>query len=304
MVTMLHGRMLRYLDEIARTGSIRQASIRLNVAASAISRQLLALEQDVGGDLFERLPRGLKLTPMGEILVAHVRETMSGFEQATDRIAQLKGLLQGRIAIGTMGGLSAGLLADAVLGFREKHPRVEIAVKVLGGEALTQAVLDGDVDLGLAYELQANPRVHIVGRIEQRLGAVVAPGHPLAAKAGIRLTDCLEYPLLVADESLSLRRITNLLVPAMADLRPVLETNSIDLLKRLARVSPNVAILNFADVSRDLESENLAFVPFVETAAHQNIAIFHRATGSLDASVSVMAREIETVFGNRFPSST
>jgi len=119
---MLHARMLRYLDEIARAGSIRQASLRLNVAASAINRQLIALEEELGSPLFERLPRGLRLTAMGEVVLAHVRETLSSYELATDRIAQLKGLLRGKIVIGTMSGLAAGLLADAILAFREKHP--------------------------------------------------------------------------------------------------------------------------------------------------------------------------------------
>jgi DNA-binding transcriptional LysR family regulator len=53
---MLHSRMLRYLDEVARAGSIRQASLRLNVAASAINRQIMMLEAEMGGQIFERLP--------------------------------------------------------------------------------------------------------------------------------------------------------------------------------------------------------------------------------------------------------
>lgn len=296
---MLHSRMLRYLDEIARTGSIRQASLRLNVAASAINRQLLALEDELGGQLFERLPRGLKLTAMGEILIGHVRETMNGFEQATSRVAQLKGLLRGQITIGTMGGLSAGLLADAILAFREKHPRVQIVVRALNREALTAAVLEGDVDLGLAYDLETSPRLHIVSRLDQRLGAVVAPHHPLAGRPSVRFSDCLPYPLIVGDRPMSLRRITDLLVPATIELRPALETNSIDLMKRLARVPPHVAILNFADVSLDLEGGRLAFLPFIEGGGRQSIAIFHRAAGAIEASVSVMAREIESIFNRR-----
>ncbi|MBL0932855.1 MAG: LysR family transcriptional regulator, partial [Alphaproteobacteria bacterium] len=74
---MLHGRMLRYLDEIVRSGSIRKASARLNVASSAINRQLLALEAELGAPLFERLPRGLRLTAAGEMLIAHVRQTLN-----------------------------------------------------------------------------------------------------------------------------------------------------------------------------------------------------------------------------------
>ena len=73
---MLHGRLLRYLDEVARSGSIRKAADRLNVAASAINRQILSLEAELDTPLFERLPGGLRLTASGEELIAHVRDTL------------------------------------------------------------------------------------------------------------------------------------------------------------------------------------------------------------------------------------
>lgn len=293
---MLNHRMLRYLDEIVRTGSIRQASLHLNVAASAINRQLLALEQELGGQLFERVPRGLRLTAMGEILLAHVRETKASYELATNRIAQLKGLLRGKIVIGTMAGLAAGLLADAILAFRAKHPWVRVVVRVLGRDALVAAVLDGEVDLGLAYDMERSPRLHVVAQSDQRVGAVVAPGHPVTLKAGVRITDCLAYPLVIGEQPMSLRRITELLIPATVELRPAVETSSIDLMKRVARIKPHVAILNFADVRLDLADGTLCFVPLLESAAHQAITVFHRAAGAPEVGVSVMAHEIETLF--------
>ncbi|WP_455854058.1 helix-turn-helix domain-containing protein [Ensifer canadensis] len=64
---MLHSRVLRYIDEVARSGSIRAAGERLNVAASAINKHVLQLEEMIDEPLFERLPRGLRLTPAGEI---------------------------------------------------------------------------------------------------------------------------------------------------------------------------------------------------------------------------------------------
>ncbi len=300
---MLSSRMLRYLDEIVRTGSIRQASLRLNVASSAINRQLIALEEELGGPLFERMPRGLRLTAMGEILLAHVRETKTSYELATSRMAQLKGLLRGKIVIGTMSGLAAGLLADAILAFRDKHPWVRVVVRVLGRDGLVAAVLAGEIDLGLTYDMDRNPRLHVVARSEQRVGAVVATDHPLALKSGVRMTDCLAYPLVMGEQPMSLRRITDLLVPATVDLHPAVETSSIDLMKRVARIKPHVAILNFADVRQDLADGWLCFVPLLESAAHQAITVFHRAAGAPEVGVSVMAHEIENLFLDAQPSS-
>lgn len=68
----IHARSLHYFDMIRRCGSIREASRRLYVASSAVSRQLAMLEDEVGAPLFERLPGRLKLTAAGEVFASHV----------------------------------------------------------------------------------------------------------------------------------------------------------------------------------------------------------------------------------------
>ena len=78
---MLHSRLLNYIDEVARTGSIRKAANHLNVAASAISRQILALETQLGTPIFQRLPKKLVLTAAGEVLIGHVRQTLKESER-------------------------------------------------------------------------------------------------------------------------------------------------------------------------------------------------------------------------------
>ena len=72
----MHARVLTYVDEVARQGSIRAAADKLNVAASAISRQIKSLEEDLGTPIFNRAPRSLTLTAAGEILLVHIRETL------------------------------------------------------------------------------------------------------------------------------------------------------------------------------------------------------------------------------------
>lgn len=78
---MLHSRRLLYINEIARCGSIRKATARLNVASSAVNRQVLALEEEIGAPLFERLPRGLRLTAAGELCIEHIRDVLKNYER-------------------------------------------------------------------------------------------------------------------------------------------------------------------------------------------------------------------------------
>lgn len=294
---MLHGRLLRYLDEVARSGSIRKASTRLNVAASAINRQVLSLEQELGSPIFERMPGGLRLTGTGEIVLTHVRATLREHERALGRIASLKGLVRGEVTIATMGGLAAGILGEAIAGFRVLHPRVKLTVRVLPRDALVGAVLAGEADLGLAYNVPVNPRLFRAAEFGHQLGAVMAPDHPLAGRPSVRIADCAEYPLVLAERAMSLRDVVELLVPSTVELAPAVETNSLELMKRLARHPPHVTFLNLADVGEELRDGKLVFAPLrTPGGGRQSVALVHRAKGSLDPVVSVVVQHVVTAF--------
>ena len=296
---MLHGRLLRYLDEVARSGSIRKAAERLNVAASAVNRQILSLEQELDTPIFERMPGGLRLTATGEILIAHVRDTLREHRRALDRVAALKGLTQGEVKIATMGGLAAGLLGDVLGAFRSVHPRVKLTVRVLPREAIVAAVLDGQADLGLAYNLPSHPRLFRAASFEHPIGAVMAPDHPLAGRLSVRFADCLPYPLLLAERGMSLREAIDLLIPPTAEARPALETNSLELMKRMARRVLCVTFMSLHEVGEDLRSGSLAFVPIQGGGAKQHVSLVHRATGPLDPVVSMAAAFIGTDLAER-----
>jgi DNA-binding transcriptional LysR family regulator len=302
---MLHGRLLRYLDEVVRCGSIRKAAARLNVASSAINRQLLALEEELGAPVFERMPRGLRLTAAGEVLVGHIRETLRGHERALARIAGLKGLMRGEVTIATMGGLASGILSDVIREFRVAHPLIKLTVRVLPRDAIIAALLAGEADLGLGYNLPANARLRFAAEVERPLGAVVAPKHPLAGRASVTFAECLEYPLVLADRGMTLREAVELLVPPQTELTPVVETNALELMKSLARAVPHVSILNRADVEEEVRSGLLAFVPLrLARNAHQKVHLVHRAKGILDGAASLVAMEIQAALEERSIGNT
>ena len=293
---MLHGRMLRYLDEVARSGSIRKAANRLNVAASAINRQIISLEAELETPIFERMPGGLRLTATGEILIAHVRETMREHRRTLGRMAALKGLMRGEVVIATMGGLAASILANVLGGFRRQHPRVKLVVRALPREAIVQAVLGGEADLGLGYNLPLHPRLFRALEMDHPIGAVFAPDHPLSGRMTLRFADLLPYPLVVAERGMSLRDAVDALVPSTVDFAPAVETNSLELMKHLAREAPAVTFMSLIELGEDLRSGHLAFVPFLGSAARQKVSLVHRAAGPLDPVASVLVQHVTEAF--------
>jgi DNA-binding transcriptional LysR family regulator len=292
---VLHGRMLRYLDEIVRSGSIRKASARLNVASSAINRQLLALEEELGAPVFERLPRGLRLTAAGEMLIAHVRQTLKDHDRLRRRIEGLKGLRHGKVAIGTVSGLASGLLSSVIADFRAKHPFIRLTVRNASLDTLVAAVLSGDLDLVLAYNLPRHPRLRVLADIGCPLGAVMAPDHPLARETKLRLPDCLDHPLILPDPSVSIRMILDEVIPPQPEVLPVLESNSTDLLKKLAQEVPHLTFLNELDVAEELRARKLVFVPVQELASRpQSLILAQRSKAPLEGLADLLVRELQS----------
>lgn len=289
---MLHSRLLRYLDEVAKAGSIRKAATRLNVASSAINRQILALEEALGVPLFERLPRRLRLTASGEVVIAHVRETLKDHQRVKARIHALRGLTRGEVTIATTGGLAGGPLPAFVSSMLEAHPRVHIRLRVHPIEHIANAVLTGEADLALGYNFATGPGLRVAASHDIHLGAVVAPDHPLAKRRPFRLPDCLDFPIVAADATMSLRSPVELaFARANVVLDPVIETNSIEFMKQVVLGGRAVTFLNPLDAHLELARGELTYLPFADApAATLKLAV--RARGSLDAFPSLVVEEL------------
>ena len=95
----MHAAILRYFDQVARLGSIRRAAEALHVASSAVNRQIIKLEAEIGTPLFERLRSGVRLTPPARCCCAMRASTLVDFERTRHEIAGLSGTVTGHVRI-------------------------------------------------------------------------------------------------------------------------------------------------------------------------------------------------------------
>ncbi|QKJ85327.1 LysR family transcriptional regulator [Paramixta manurensis] len=263
---MLQHRLLVYLDEVARSGSIRKAASRLHISASAINRQILALEQQLGTPLFQRLPRKMVLTGAGETLIHHVRQSLKELEWAQIKIEELKGLRRGEVTVAMMSGLAANLIPRTAAEFRRANPRVKLVLQQkTTGEDITNAVASGEADLGLGFDFSLPPTLRTLASAVGHLGAVVAPGHPLADKTSLRLSDCISHPLAIADKSMVIRPYLNeVFARTKIEPHPVIETNSIEVMRQAAMMDQALTFLTPFDIEFDLRSGRLIYIPVRE----------------------------------------
>jgi len=261
---MLHHRLLLYLDEVARSGSIRAAARKLNVASSAINRQILALEADLSTPIFERLPRRLRLTAVGELLIDHVRETLRGEARLQLRVADLIGLRWGRVSVATIGTVAAEILPAVVASFREVYPKCTIEVHVFG-DVVAQIQSD-EADVGIGFDLPTPPGVQVMFDLPVTIGAVMPPDHPLASRSMLTLAACAAYPLIMPSAAMSTRPAIDRAFKGFGDtVNATIISNSAELMKEAVRLGQGIAFLTALNVAEERERGQLAFVPLSDS---------------------------------------
>src|ERR1700710_381985 len=171
---MKHLRILRYVDEVARTGSIRKAADQLNVTASAVNRRIMDLEDELGTPLFERRPRGVRLTAAGEVFVSYLRQQDGDVERMKSHIEDLKGMRRGTVRIACSQALALDFLPREIGEFRKRHPLVSFDVKVLDHEQGMTALAAYEVDLALVFRPPFLASFQPLMSLEQRIVAVMS----------------------------------------------------------------------------------------------------------------------------------
>jgi DNA-binding transcriptional LysR family regulator len=296
---MLHSRLLTYVDEVARTGSIRKAASQLNVAASAISRQILALETQLGTPLFQRLPKKLILTAAGEVLIGHIRQTLKELTRAQAKIEELKGLRRGEITVAMMSGLASNLVPGTVKQFRLANPRVKLILTLFNtGAEIQSAVATGEADLGIGFDFTKDGHLKVLARAAGKLGAVMAPNHPLAKRVSIRLGDCVDYPLVIADQSSAIRPYLDAAFSRVSlDPQPIIETNAIEIMRHAAILDNGITFLTPFDIEFERRAGRLVYVPVRELSHDtQTLILIGHARGT-SAIASVLAEMLRTMMG-------
>lgn len=132
---------LRYFLEVVRCGSISEASLKLNVAPSAISRQIARLESELDTLLFERRARGMVPSAAGELLAVHARHMQLESERVGSDILALRGLQRGKVRLASSEGFAVDFLPAAITAFRRRYSGIHFPPDggvPLGGDASCQ----------------------------------------------------------------------------------------------------------------------------------------------------------------------
>lgn len=261
---MKHFKTFEMIEAVVRAGSIRKASEDMNITASALNRRIQGFEDEFGWDIFERIPRGMRLNPAGEVLMQHIRSQMSDLARVQSQVSDLSGLRRGHVSIACSQALLPYFLPHQISMYRSEHPNVTFSINVRDREQAEKDLSTFESDLALVFEPVHMVDFEILQAIPQPVNAVFKSGHKLAEKSELRLRDCLDYPCVLPTKKYGVRNLLEIGTKRIRrSLTPIIETDSFELIRHY--------ILNEEAVGfqipiglNNIENNNIDYRPIAE----------------------------------------
>lgn len=286
---------LKYFAAVARCSSFRRAAEQLFVAASAVSRQISLLEEELDAMLFERGRgrQGLKLTPAGESLMNYVITSENEERRLRSSIQAFKGLNRGEVKFGAAESFVRSFLPSFLSRFNEDYPGVTYTVLIANTPELVRRLRDDTLDAALCYDPAPTVGLEHLVEIELKTVLLVPARHPLADKESVRIADCAEYGLVWPDQSVTNWQFLNDAF-AKANVKPriVLQSNSFELLKNSAIEGLALAVVNEPLTPDPSRTAGYRYVPFSDrhvTSGRMTLSV-RRGRNLPGASVAFIER--------------
>jgi len=184
-------RHLRYFVAVAEEEHYGRAAQRLHVAQPALSRQIQDLEREIGFQLFDRLPRGVRLSAAGKAYLDDVRSILGKVRAATDRAGRVARGLAGTVRVGFPESASwHGIVPDSFRRFRHEQPDAELQLSPMSSLEQVQALRAGSLDAGFVFSFpKSDPDLDQLVVATQHLVLAAPRRHPLTRTSRLRLRD-------------------------------------------------------------------------------------------------------------------
>ncbi|NNP69567.1 MULTISPECIES: LysR family transcriptional regulator [Acinetobacter] len=249
-----------YFIAVAKTGSLRKAADQLFISVSAVHRQIVLAEEELGVALFERLPSGLKLTLAGELLYADLRSWQKEFQITQKRLNEIQGIQRGSIDFGMIAALSESFVSAVMQSIIEQYPWINFKVRVLDSDRIADLVINAELDFGLILNPKHQHQLQISAFIEMPLGFVIPKQHPLAHKEKIYFSDTLEFNHIIPAEPLVIHdHVTALYKKQDFHPRHTIECNDIHMMISLLRQNLGISIMSYLDAAPYIENGEFEF---------------------------------------------
>jgi DNA-binding transcriptional LysR family regulator len=282
-------RQLEIIRAIAETGSFTAAGEKLHVSQSAISRQILLLEDELGEPVFHRIGRRIRITPAGESLLQLSNRVFQDLEETVSAIGDKQESLRGTLRL--VGGMTVCLYVFPALlaEVRRVHPHLDLKITVGSAERSIAMLRSGAGDLGMiTLPIDANDLVS-VPVLQEELFLITYPAHPFAKKRQVTPADLTRQPFILFETGSITRRIVEqFFARERIEAEIVMETENVEIIKAMVRHGLGISIIPWQAAADEVRTRQL----FSTRVAGQAL---HRETGWIYPKMSRLPRTVTEV---------
>jgi LysR family transcriptional regulator of gallate degradation len=291
-------RQLVYFVKVARCRSITAAAAELNIAQPSLTKSIRLLEQELGVSLFDRLPRGVELTPYGESLFRHAEAIQVEFQDALDELENLRGGIVGDVKVGAGPAWLRRHLPNAIARTIAANPGVRIHVRGGFDDALVRGLRHGELDFVVA-EMPSEDKardLRLIPLSSDDLGVCCRQGHPLAHKRSVQPAALLSFPWIMPPHSTrAQRRLEALFISHnLSPPESAVETDSMAFLLQFLRHSDALTFTVHTTL-RTAEGEGLVMLKVPALRASRAAGVIARRTGWLSPAANAIITHLTAI---------
>jgi DNA-binding transcriptional LysR family regulator len=268
-------RRLEVFRAVARELSFNRAGLALHLSQSAVSQQIAALERELGGSLFDRSRRRVRLTPAGAALLNRVDALLGDFAEARRAVAAARGAVEGEFRVAASRTIGTYILPGLLASLGRRHPALRLEITIENSERVVQTLLAGHADIGYIEDTIAHAGVVLSPLFEDELEIVAAASHRFAGMDEIPLDDLASEPLVMRETGSGTRRVSEEHLQAaglrLDQLHIVAELTGIEAIKAAVEATLGVTILSRATLAKELALGTLISRPLAGTAIRRTM---------------------------------
>ena len=242
---------LRQLEVFAGVYELRSFSrtaSSLRLTQSTVSEHVRLLEEELGTRLFDRLSRETVPTRAGELLYSYARQMLALRSQARQAVDDFLGQIAGMLLVGAS-TIPGEYVLPAVIGrFRERHPRVAITLQISDSRGIVQAVLDGQVDVGVVGADPGNRGLETRALMPDELVLVVPPGHRWSGRPEVSVDELRTEPLIVREAGSGSRQALERALEAtgcsLGEMQIIADIGSTSAIKQAVKAGVGVSVMS------------------------------------------------------------
>jgi DNA-binding transcriptional LysR family regulator len=263
-------------SKVAETKSISRAAEELFVTQPAVSKQIKALEEELGDRLFDRLGKKVHLTRTGEALYGRAVKILRSVEEAKAAVKGLSGECSGELVIGTSDHISLHRLPDVLKSYIATYPKVDLKLRCHRSETILDMVGGNLVDVGVI----TLPKVtgNLVSKViwKDPMSLVFPKGHPLALLKSIRLRDITKYRLILPEPGTTTRKtIDDAFAKGKLVANVGMEVAYIETIKGLVKAGLGISILPDKAVEAEVKGGLLLEARIQDANVTRNLGVVY-----------------------------